>query len=399
MNKKSFIKGIAVGIICTIFVYVIFTGINIYSLPGGGLSKTEWYHFMSKANTMLTVLDKKYIEDLDYDKMVEGMYYGLIASVGDPYTMYMDKDRFSSFMEETEGTYAGIGVSVSTDPDDGLLTIMQVFKHAPAEASGIMTQDKIIGVNGEDVSSLDSNEIIKKIKGPEGTDVDLTIYRQSEGKSIDIKVTRQTIEVPTVEHKMLDDNIGYIQIISFDEVTTEQFAKAFQELQNEGMEGLVIDLRNNPGGRLDVVLKITDLFVPQGNITYTIDANGDRKDYPTVDNVYFNKPLAVLVNGFSASASEIFSGAVKDYEVGTLVGTTTFGKGLVQNLYPLTDGSAVKVTISKYFTPNGNYINKTGIEPDVAIETPEEYLYRTYIPYEEDVQLQKAQEVVNDQLN
>lgn len=401
MNQnKGFFKGLAVGIVISILVYILYTGINIALIPttDNGFAKKEWYEFMDKANDVIGILDTYYYEDIDYEKMFDGMYYGLVASIGDPYTMYMDAERFQSFITETEGSYAGIGVSVSQDPDDGILTIMQVFPGAPAETAGLQPADKIIGVEGTNVIGMDSNEIIKMIKGPEDTKVTLTIARQSEGRNFESVVTRGLIEVPTIDYKMMDDSIGYIQVISFDAVTDDQFLEALIDLEKQGLNGLVIDLRNNPGGILDVALNITDLFIPEGIITYTIDGEGKKEVYETKDNVFFNKPLTVLVNGNSASASEIFTGAIKDYDVGTVIGTTTFGKGLVQKPFMLNDQSAVKVTISRYYTPNGDFINGTGIEPHMEVELAEENQYRMSVPYEEDLQLQAAVDQIESQI-
>lgn len=399
-ERKGFIKGIISGILITAVIVFIYTGVNITLIPARieGFKKQEWYSFMQKANELVAILDTNYYEEVDKEKMFDGMYYGLVASIGDPYTTYMDTERFQSFISDTEGSYAGIGVYVSMDPEDGLLTIMQVFPGSPAEDVELQPGDKIVGVNGEDVMGLDDSEIIKKIKGPENTTVNLTIVRQSEGKSFDKELERRKIEVPTVEHEMLDGGIGYIKVLGFDAVTDQQFLDALIDLEKQGLKGLVVDLRNNGGGILDVALNITDLFVPEGIITYTIDGQGDKEVHSTRDDVYFNKPLTVLVNGNSASASEIFTGAIKDYEVGTVIGTTTFGKGLVQKPYVLNDGSAVKVTISRYYTPDGHYINKTGIEPDMEVELPENYRFKAKIPEEFDTQLNAAKDVLEEQI-
>lgn len=400
-RQSGFGLGILVGIASTVIVYLLLVVTNVASLPtnpNARFSKNEWNTFIQKANTITNILDAKFIDEMDNKKMQDGMLYGMTAALGDVYTTYLDQERFQKLMEDTDGTYVGIGVSVLQDPDDGFLQIVQVFTGSPAEKAGLQSGDKIINVNEESMAGLEQEEVIKKIKGPKDTQVKITVYRASEKDSFTLDVGRDRIIMDTVKSKMLENNIGYIQITGFDGVTAKQFKEEFAGLKSKGMESLVVDLRHNPGGRLDIVNDILDEFLPKGIITYTIDAQGQRQEYVTRDNVYFNKPLAVLVNENSASASEIFSGSVKDYGVGTIVGTTTFGKGKVQTIYPLNDGSALRVTISKYYTPNGDYIHGTGIEPDIKVELPKEYKYRTTIPEDVDDQLNAAIDILEKQM-
>lgn len=399
-KKSGFGLGIIVGVTLTIGVYLLLIMVNVASLPsfeGALYSKQEWSQFVTKANTISAILDAYYIKDLDKEKMKDGMYYGLAAAVGDPYTNYLDKEKYSEFQEGSDGTYAGIGVSV-LETQDGFLQISQVFEGSPAEKAGLQGEDKITSVNGDYVGGLESRVVIKRIKGEPGSKVTLTIFRKSETKSFDVDVTRAKIETPTVTSKMLEDKIGYIRLTGFEGVTQRQFLEHFNKLKADGMKSLVVDLRNNPGGRLDIVTGILEEFLPQGIITYTIDAQGNKEEHRTSNNIYYNEPLAVLVNGNSASASEIFTAAVKDYEVGTIVGTTTFGKGLVQTLYPLPDGSALKLTIAKYYTPKGNYIHGTGVAPDLEVQPLDEYKYRTIIPEDKDPQLDAAKDVLKKQM-
>lgn len=400
-GRKGFIKGLILGIFICLLVGGAVKGFNLFLIPArvDGFSRTDWNDFMAKSNDIKAILDTYYFEDIDSEKMKQGMYYGQVSSIGDPYTTYMDKERFESYMEDTEGSFAGIGVYVTMDPKDGLLTVTQVFPGSPSEEADLRPGDKVVAVDGESMVGMDDKEVIKRIKGPENTKVQLSIYREDEDEPLEKELTRRKIEVPTVETKMLENNIGYMKVLGFDAVTDEQFLKELVALEKNSLNGLIIDLRNNGGGYLDVALNMTDLFVPEGIITYTIDGKGNRKDYKTADNVYFNKPLVVLVNEYSASASEIFTGAVKDYGVGTIVGNTTFGKGLVQKPYLLRDGSAVKVTVSRYYTPNGNYINKTGIEPDVSVELPKEFRRKASVPEESDTQLEAALDTINQQMN
>jgi len=227
----------------------------------------------------------------------------------------------------------------------------------------------ITKVDGEDISGQDIDSVVDKIRGEEGTEVTLTMYRASDGQEHDFTMKRRKVENPTVESKMLENNIGYVQVTSFSEVTGEQFVKAIMDLEASGMEGLIVDLRDNGGGLLDIAVAMLDYVLPEGKIVYTEDKNGNvTSEYTSTNEYQFTKPMAVLVNGYSASASEIFAGAIKDHGTGMIVGETTYGKGIVQRMFPLNDGSAVKLTIAKYFTPNGNDIHKVGITPDVEVE-------------------------------
>ena len=265
------------------------------------------------------------------------------------------------------------------------MLINKVFEGSPAKESGLKVGDKITKVGDKEVDLENYQDVVSDIKGEEGTKVKLTIYRESENKIFDVEVTRKSLDVPTVEHKILEDNIGYISISQFDRVTFDQFKLAFDSLQNTN--GLIIDLRNNPGGLLTTVNKITDMLVPEGTITYIEDKNGNR-DYHKSDANYYNKPLVILVNEHSASASEVLSGAVKDFGVGKLVGQTTYGKGVVQNMYQLSDGSGVKITMAKYYTPKGVCIQGTGIEPDYKVTNPKDN--------SKDLQLEKGIEVIKN---
>lgn len=350
-----------------------------------------------KISTIATILDQKYVDEIDFDKMEEGIYDGMVRALGDPYTDYMTAEEFSQFLEDNEGEFYGIGVEVIADTTDGSIRVISPIIGTPAERAGILPDDRIIKVNDTDVSAESIDEAIKLIKGEEGTSVKVTIYRQSTGEIKDFDIVREKINVQTVESKIVDDNIGYLRITSFKENTYDQFKEHYDNLMGQNIKGLVIDVRNNPGGNLDVVEKITDMLIPEGTLVYTIDKEGKREDY-TSDAECINIPLCVLVNGNSASASEILSGAVQDTGTGKLVGTQTFGKGLVQGLYPLSDGSGLKITIQKYYTPKGVCIQGEGIAPDYVVELPEELQYQLTIEEDKDTQLQKALEVIKEQL-
>ncbi len=321
-----------------------------------------------KLETIEGIIDDNFYFEDDDNKKQDGIIRGYMDSLEDPYSVYYSVEEYASFMEDTEGEYVGVGVQVSQNVDTKVITVTKVFD-GPALEAGIEAEDVITKVNGEDVSTQDIDVVVDKIKGTEGTEVTITVYRAYDGKEHDFTMPRRKVENPTVEYKMLADNIGYIQVSSFYEVTGEQFIEAMLDLKTSGMEGLIIDLRDNGGGLLDIAVDMADYILPAGRVVYTEDKDGNvTSEFTSTDEQQFTKPLVVLVNGYSASASEIFSGAIKDYGVGTIIGETTYGKGIVQRVFPLEDGSAVKLTIAKYFTPNGNDIHEVGIEPDIKVE-------------------------------
>lgn len=321
-----------------------------------------------KLEKIQDILDKNFYFDQDEQAKQDGLIKGYMEALDDPYSVYYTKEEYAKFMEDTDGEYVGVGIQVSQSVDTNIITIVKVFE-GPAKEAGIEAADVITKVDGIDVSDMELDNVVDMIRGEEGTNVTITVYRSSDSKDHDYTMPRKKVENPTVEYKMLSDNIGYISVSSFYEVTAVQFIDAVGKLNSEGMEGLVVDLRDNGGGLLDIAVEMLDFMLPAGKIVYTEDKDGNVIDsFNSTDDQQFTKPLAVLVNGYSASASEIFAGAIKDYGIGTLVGTNTYGKGIVQRMFPLDDGSAIKVTISKYFTPNGNDIHKVGIKPDVEIE-------------------------------
>ena len=282
-----------------------------------------------------------------------------------------------------------------------MVTVGVAYRGAPADLAGIMAGDKIVGVNGVDVTSRPLEDVIGLIRGPEGEAVNLSIFRPFDNTRFEAELIRQVVEIPTVFHEMINEGghlIGYIRIEGFDRVTLSQFTEALSELYAKGMNGLVLDVRNNPGGSLDTVHQITNMLIPEGIVLYTEDASGRRRNYHS-DEIYLGLPLVVLVNGRSASASEVLSGAVRDTGVGTIVGTTTFGKGIVQNLFPLADDTAIKLTIAKYFTPNGESIHGVGVVPEIEIEM-DEALSRLIgrLEWEDDIQFQAALAVLLEKL-
>ncbi len=351
---------------------------------------------IEKIDTLVQVIDYYYLYDYDKDEMVDAIYKAVMSSLGDPYTVYYTADEFNAFMESSSGSYCGIGVVVQQNMQTGLVTAVRPYEDCPGYEAGIRPGDLILAVDGTEITGMDLNTAVALIKGEEGTSVTITLQRDEE--VFDVEVTRRQIDVKTVNYRMMDDNIGYIQIEEFDEVTSDQFSQALDSLIEQGMEALVIDIRNNPGGILDTVVAMLDELLPEGTIVSVKDRNGTAQEYTSDADTKLTVPLTVLINGNSASASEIFAGAIKDYGVGTLVGTTTYGKGIVQTAFSLSDGTGVKITIEDYYLPSGKSIHKVGVDPDVEIDLPDELKTYVTIPEDEDVQLQKAIEILKEQL-
>lgn len=389
MQKKDFWKGFGAAFVLLAVIYFggqFLAQMNI-ALPFG-MSNT------AKICQIEEMLDTYYVEDYDKELAEELMYTGLVAGVGDPYTYYLSADSLAEQVEKNSGHFVGIGVEIYAG-DDGYIVVSSVTPGGPAEAAGILAEDKITEVDGESITGKTAADVSALVKGEAGTDVTLTIFRESTGEVLEKTVTRQDIQVQTVSWRMMDDNIGYISITNFRENTHNQFKEALDTLEAEGMEKLVLDLRNNTGGLVKSAHEIGEELLPEGIMVYTMDKEGNRED-TLCDDVYNDVPMVVLVNGNSASAAEILAGAIQDTGRGELIGTTTFGKGLVQRLFTLPDGSGLNVTIQKYYTPNGTSIHGVGITPDYEVELPEEYAQQTNIPAEVDTQLQKAVEVLSE---
>jgi carboxyl-terminal processing protease len=353
---------------------------------------------IQKINKLETLIDKYYMEDVKESALADGIYKGLLASLGDPYSCYYTADEYKALMESSSGVYCGIGATVSQNVTTGIISIVKPFVNGPAYEAGILPGDIVYKVNGEEVTGKDLTEVVSRIKGEEGTKAEITIVREGKTDPIEFKIPRKTVEVPTIEYEMLANKIGYIAISEFDEVTAEQFRKAIDDLDKKGQKGLIVDIRNNPGGLLDTVVNMLDRMLPKGLIVYTEDKYGTRDEKYSDGKEEFDKPLAVLINGNSASASEIFAGAIQDYKRGTIVGTTSFGKGIVQSIIPLYDGTAIKVTVSKYYTPNGKNIHGIGISPDVTTELSDKLKQQVVIEKKEDNQLQKAIEIIKKEI-
>ncbi len=322
-----------------------------------------------KLNALDSLLDRFYFEDVDKQKATDAMFKAYLAAYGDKYTVYYTPEEYEALMTSTSGTFYGIG-AVCQKNDDGTILIADPYEDAPAYKAGIRKGDCVTKVDGIDVTDMDISSATALIKGEKGTSVKLEIIR--DGVTMTFNVVRDEVKVKTIEYEMLEGDIGYIIISEFDDVTVSQFKAALTALKSKNMKGLVIDVRDNPGGVLSVVVDILDEIVPKGLIVYTEDKSGNRKDYNGSNSAELSVPLAVLVNGNSASASEIFAGAIQDYGKGAIIGTQTFGKGIVQTIQPLSDGSAVKFTIAKYYTPKGQDIHGKGVTPDKVVELPDD---------------------------
>lgn len=397
-DRKRWWHGFSFGVLCSAILFVIFCLVAapsaITALKPGGLSRAEAESLVNKVDLLLRTLEDQYLEEFDEEKLMDGLYHGMVSAVGDQYTRYYTAEEYQDYRSDTAGQYVGIGISVRL-ADSGGARVVELDENGPAKAAGLQIDDILIEADGTDLTPLTLTEMVAIIKGEEGTSVEITYERA--GVSHTVSIERSTIDNVTVKSELLEEGIGYISISGFEEVTTGQFQNAIAALKEQSIQGLIVDLRNNLGGRVDVVQKVTDELLPAGIITYTEDKHGERQVYESQDDPNLDLPLVVLVNGSSASASEIMAGAIQDRGAGILVGTTTYGKGIVQLTTPFSDGTAIKVTMAKYYTPNGNYIHGIGIKPDIYIELPEGTVLST-LAHEDDIQLQTALEAMRTQL-
>jgi carboxyl-terminal processing protease len=400
--NRRFISGVLVGCFLAAFIcaggclyYLMSTKMSAVATTTGQ-SQLLNDETLDKIGKLEAVIDSNFYKtDIDKEAEVNGLYKGLLESLDDPYSVYYTEDELTKLMTDTAGIYYGIGAYVSMDQTMSLPRIAGVMPGSPAEEAKLQTDDIIYEVNKESTQGLELSDVVSLIKGEAGTTVHLTLLRGSNLDEVEVDVMRAEVEVPTVTTKVMDDGIGYLQITEFDEVTPDQFTEGMAELREANIEGLILDLRSNPGGSLAAVCDIARQILPKGDIVYTVDRNGNREDYTCDGTHEIDIPVVVLVNKYSASASEILSGAIKDYGIGTLVGTTTYGKGIVQRIFDLKDGTAIKLTVSNYYTPNGSDIHGVGIEPDVEIEFDSE----AYAEDKSDNQLDKAVEVLKEAMD
>ncbi len=409
-GKGLFLIGLITGISGALLVLAIcYLGLYVQNVveSGQNVKVGEEVSFLEDSAIDATVLNKMqtlentidnyfYLHDVTDEELQDGIYRGMLQALGDPYSEYYTAEELNDLMEQTEGVYYGIGAYVSQDTATGLPKISGVIAGAPAEEVDLRANDLIYEVDGESTYGLSLTEAVGLIKGPENTDVTLTIVREGESDYLEVTVTRRKVETPTVNYEMLEDGMAYIQLTEFDDVSVKQFEEALASVRKDGMKGMILDLRANPGGSLSAVVDMARMILPEGMIVYTEDKNGKRAEYTCDGDKELDVPLVVLVDMNSASAAEIMAGAIKDYKLGTLVGTTTFGKGIVQQIIPFRDGSAVKVTISAYYTPDGNNIHGLGIEPDIVCEFDGDAYYGS--EDRPDNQLEKAKEVLREML-
>ncbi len=388
---KGFLTGVVVAVVAVtaVFSAASATGLKLRSSSGAYVLDSDT---VEKIETLAAYIQSNYYEEVDIEELREGLFEGLFENL-DIYSQYYTEEEYESLLESSlEGTYCGIGASLQQDEETMVVTVVRVYEGSPAEEAGLASGDVIYMVDDYEATSMELSELVTHIRGEENTSVHLVTYRN--GEEIEYDIERKNLTFPTVSSDMLDGSVGYIAVSEFTEATTEQFTEALDDLQGQGMEALIVDLRSNPGGVLTTVCDMLDEILPEGLILYTEDRNGNREEYMSTDDTSLDLPLVVLVDGNSASASEIFAGAIQDRDAGTIVGTTTYGKGVVQSVRALSDGTAFKVTTHKYYTPGGTCIQDIGITPDVEIEY--EFLGGEDDDYSYDLdnQIQKALEIL-----
>ena len=430
-NKNKFWKGALVGALLTAFAGLIIVGMSLGIFLIGRTAidgpqqaaesnqaenqngSLDVNRITKKITTLQQIIDKYYLFDEDTTQVEDWIYKGMMFGLNDPYTTYYTAEEYQKLNEDTEGEYHGIGVMISHNRGTGLITVIKVFKDTPAAEAGMRPGDILYKVGDMEVTGMDMDILVKDyIKGKDGSEVELTVFRQDEGEYVDLKMERRNVTVQTVEYQMMEDSVGYIAVSQFDVVTADQFKAAVNDLEKQGMKKLVVDLRNNPGGVLGTVVDMLDYILPddltiEGDkdlvrtnpeatlLVYMADKNGKGEQEYASDGHSLDIPMAVLVNGESASASEVFTGAMKDYGRVTIVGTKTFGKGIVQNLIPLDNGTAIKMTTAHYYTPSGFDLHGKGIEPDVEVELKEELRNQITVDVKEDNQIEAALKALN----
>lgn len=377
-QKKGMLQGILVTFLIIALAAGIYNGIKVVSkikdgtllasTIGGGKNIVNG-DVIDKANQLYALIDKIYLDEYTKEQIQEGMYKGMLEALGDPYSVYYNEDEFAQMMEDGSGTFEGIGAYLSQDPDTMLIKVVRPIKNSPAEDAGLLAEDILVTVDGEDISGQDLNLVVSKVRGPKGSTVEIGVAREGETDVLTFDITRAEVEEVTVEYEMKESNIGYIQVAEFDDPTDEQFREAVADLESQGMEQLIIDLRSNGGGYVDVSVDMADLFIKEGVIVSVKDKRGLSYEYEDCgDDNYVELPIVILVDGNTASASEIFTGALMDYDLCTVIGTQTFGKGITQDIIPLEDNTGVKITSAKYYSPDGKNIHGVGIEPDIEVK-------------------------------
>lgn len=400
-KDKKFAKGVAAGVFGTLLAGFAAVMIFMTVTGAGGSRRLPSLlndQVLDKITELVELINYYFYEDADEEEMATGLYAGLLASLDDRYTEYYTKQQYADLQIAATQNYYGIGAQLKQDRETMVVTIDHVYEGSPAESAGLKDNDVVVKVEEIEATDMELSDLVTHIRGEEGTTVHLQVMREGETDYLELDVMRANIDLPTVEHKLLDGNIGYIHILEFGAPTIKQFSEAVTDLESQGMQAMLIDVRDNPGGMISAVNGILDAILPEGTMVYTQDKYGKRQVYTSDEENQMDYPTVVLINGNSASASEILAGAIRDFDYGTLIGTKTFGKGVVQSIIPLKDGDAVKLTTAKYYTPNGENIHGTGIEPDIRLEF--EYQGDKKAEYDEmqDNQVQKGLEVLKKEI-
>ena len=396
-HKKGMLQGMLLCAIILAITFVIYGSVKLITLIsngtlyastlgslGGSIVDSD---VIEKSDTLYRLIEQNYLEEVDKEALQEGIYRGLVDALDDKYSVYYTKKEFEDIIDGYEGSFEGIGAYLSQNVDTMEITVVKPIKNSPAEKAGLMAGDILVNVDGEDITGQELDLVVTKLRGTAGTTVEVGVYRGEEKDVKTFTITRDRVESVSVDYEMKEDNIGYIIISEFTDTTPSQFKEAVDELKGEGMQKLIMDLRSNGGGSVDASVEIADVFVKEGVIVSVKDKRGLVKKYEDSGSEdYLDIPMVVLVDGNTASASEILTGAIKDYGLATIIGTTTFGKGITQNLIELSDGSGVKITSEKYYLPSGNNIHEIGIEPDIEVK----WDYEKYKEEKTDNQLEAA---------
>ncbi len=404
-KKSGFLPGLLVGILIAGIVFLIlFLVLWQQTKTVNASSQTDTKRIglsdeaVSKIMALEGLIELNYLGEIDREAEEEGLYKGLVDSLNDPYSEYYTQEEYQENFERVTKQYYGIGATLTQDPETNLISVVYIYPDTPAERAGLKVGDVLFSVDGTEGASVTLDDYVDLIRGEAGTSIHVVVVREGVDHDLEVDITREEITLPTVQSEMMDGDIGYIYISNFAANTAEEFEATVEDLTKQGMKAMILDVRYNPGGILSSVVQILDDILPEGTVVYTEDKYGKRTDEVSDEEHQMQLPIAVLINGDSASASEIMAGAIRDYDYGTLIGTTTYGKGVVQKTFELEDGSAVKLTIEEYFTPDGENIHGKGIAPDIELEyeflggEDDEYDYSL------DNQVQKAIEVLKEQL-
>lgn len=372
IRKKSNFKKLIVAAVALVLVTIVATSFVLTKFGFVGFLPRDEYKKYQKLMALREVVEDDFYKKTDGDKLEEGMCKGLFYGLDDVYSSYYNKEEMKELTETSSGKYVGVGLVVTPDKKSGAIKVERVVSNSPAKKAGVKAGDLIVKVAGKSYTYQEMDLAVKNMRGKEGTSVDVTFLR--DGEILNKKLERRKVVLDSIESKVIDNNIGYIKIIGFEEETDKDFEKALSSLEKKNIKGLIIDVRDNGGGYLDVVEKIADRLLGDAVIVYTKDNKGNKEYLKSTASQKVDMPIAILTNGHSASASEILTGAIVDNKAGVSVGTTTYGKGLVQSVVQLRDGTGYKLTTAQYFTPNGNYINEKGIKPNIEVKNEKEQL-------------------------